>query len=221
MHLNQISRPRPHGARPPGRRPGRWPWLGAVTLAACLAAAYPAAAAVGGTAVVAGPPRPLNCGPRDYFIQCYTPRAYEVAYGVAPLLRRGIDGRGETVALPELAETPSHSGLSYTDIRPKITGGASGLVHLESFARLLVQLRRRHCADSAPSFSIASGHVTRVQNAIFCLPWPRPRPVCLGRGRPRCPPRTRSIDITHYRSSGNKNSVTETRSQAMPAFSSV
>ena len=100
------------------------------------------------------------------------PRAYEVAYGVAPLLRRGIDGRGETVALPELAETPSHSGLSYTDIRPKITGGASGLVHLESFARLLVQLRRRHCADSAPSFSIASGHVTRVQNAIFCLPCP-------------------------------------------------
>jgi subtilase family serine protease len=35
---------------------------------------------------------------------CYTPQQIEVAYGVAPLLARGIDGRGETVVLPELAE---------------------------------------------------------------------------------------------------------------------
>jgi subtilase family serine protease len=96
-------------------RSRRWRWLAATTLAACLAAAYPAAAAVGGTAA-AVPRRPLNCGPRNYFIQCYTPRAYEVAYGVAPLLRRGINGRGEAVVLPELAETPSHRGLIYTHI---------------------------------------------------------------------------------------------------------
>jgi subtilase family serine protease len=38
-----------------------------------------------------------------------------VAYGVAPLLRRGIDGRGETVALAELAQTPASPGA--TDIR--------------------------------------------------------------------------------------------------------
>ena len=36
---------------------------------------------------------------------CYTPRQLEVAYGVQPLLQRGIDGRGETVVLPELAES--------------------------------------------------------------------------------------------------------------------
>jgi subtilase family serine protease len=36
---------------------------------------------------------------------CYTPEQLEVAYGVRPLLQRGIDGRGETVVLPELAET--------------------------------------------------------------------------------------------------------------------
>jgi subtilase family serine protease len=36
---------------------------------------------------------------------CYTPRQLEVAYGVQPLLRRGTDGRGETVVLPELAES--------------------------------------------------------------------------------------------------------------------
>ncbi len=117
MHLNQISRLRPHAARPPGRRPGRRPWLAATTLAACLAAAYPAAAAAAGGTAAAAPQRPLNCGPPDYFIQCYSPRVDEVAYGVAPLLRRGIDGRGETVVLPELAETPSHRGLTYTDIR--------------------------------------------------------------------------------------------------------
>ena len=118
MHLNQISRQQPHAVRLPGRRPRRWPWLAAATLAACLAAAYPAAAAAGGTATTAAlPQRPLNCGPRDFFIQCYTPRAYEVAYGVAPLLRRGIDGRGETVVLPEVAGAPSRGGLIYTDIR--------------------------------------------------------------------------------------------------------
>ncbi len=116
MHLNQISPQRPHAARPPGRRPRRWPWLAAATLAACLAAAYPAAAAANGTAA-AQPPQPLNCGPPDFFIQCYTPRAYEVAYGVAPLLRRGIDGRGETVALPEVAAPPSSHGQISTDIR--------------------------------------------------------------------------------------------------------
>jgi Domain of unknown function (DUF5753)/Subtilase family/Helix-turn-helix len=115
MHPNQISRHRPRATRPPGRRSRRRPWLAAATLTACLAAAYPAAAAAGGTAA-AVPQRPLNCGPPDYFIQCYTPRAYEVAYGVAPLLRQGIDGRGETVVMPELAETPSRSGLTYTDI---------------------------------------------------------------------------------------------------------
>jgi subtilase family serine protease len=36
---------------------------------------------------------------------CYTPRQFEVAYGVQPLLQRGIDGRGQTVVLPELAES--------------------------------------------------------------------------------------------------------------------
>ena len=41
----------------------------------------------------------------DSVATCYTPQQLEVAYGVAPLLRRGIDGSGETVVLPELAET--------------------------------------------------------------------------------------------------------------------
>jgi subtilase family serine protease len=36
---------------------------------------------------------------------CYTPQQFEVAYGVEPLLQHGINGRGETVVLPELAES--------------------------------------------------------------------------------------------------------------------
>jgi subtilase family serine protease len=47
---------------------------------------------------------------------CYTPQQLEVAYGVRPLLQRGIDGRGETVVLPELAETQL-SPPQVTDLR--------------------------------------------------------------------------------------------------------
>ena len=57
-------------------------------------------------------------------LPCYTPRQLRVAYGIQPLLDRGIDGRGVTVALPEEAESgPARpqpvSGLlqSVTDIR--------------------------------------------------------------------------------------------------------
>jgi subtilase family serine protease len=45
---------------------------------------------------------PLDC---DSVTTCYTPEQIEVAYGIRPLLERRIDGRGETVVLPELAET--------------------------------------------------------------------------------------------------------------------
>jgi subtilase family serine protease len=41
----------------------------------------------------------------DSVATCYTPQQLQVAYGIKPLLDRGIDGRGETVVLPELAES--------------------------------------------------------------------------------------------------------------------
>jgi len=103
MHMEWISRHRPHNARPPRR----WPWLAAVPLAACLAAAYPAAAAASGTAASA----PNTCG-SGKGPSCYTPQEYQVAYGVAPLLSRGVDGSGETVVFPELA-----ASAPATDIR--------------------------------------------------------------------------------------------------------
>ena len=52
---------------------------------------------------------------------CYTPRQFRVAYGIQPLLDRGIDGRGVTVALPEEAETgPAQTFPAATDIRQDV-----------------------------------------------------------------------------------------------------
>ena len=39
-------------------------------------------------------------------LACYTPRQIRVAYGIQPLLDRGIDGRGQTVVLMDFANTP-------------------------------------------------------------------------------------------------------------------
>jgi subtilase family serine protease len=93
----------------------------AATFIACLAAGSasaaptrPARAGTAGSADRAAVAHPLLCGPPDYFIQCYSPGQYQVAYGVAPLLKRGITGSGETVVMPELAHAP---GPNYTDIR--------------------------------------------------------------------------------------------------------
>lgn len=46
---------------------------------------------------------------------CYTPHQMQVAYDVEPLLKRGIDGRGESVVLPELAYPIDH--LPESDLR--------------------------------------------------------------------------------------------------------
>jgi subtilase family serine protease len=101
------------------RRSRWWAWLAAAVAVATAAtgltaAAAPAAAARPAQAHTDGMMRPLSCGPAHYFIPCYTPKQYEVAYGVAPLLSSGITGSGETVAFPELA---NKAGPNYTDIR--------------------------------------------------------------------------------------------------------
>jgi subtilase family serine protease len=117
MHPNKISPKRPHAGRPPGRRLRRWRWLAGASLAACLIAAYPAAAAALGGTAASTAPAPLNCAPSGLAPEpCYSPQAYQKAYGVAPLLRRGITGRGETVAIFALAQTPASHG-PVTDIR--------------------------------------------------------------------------------------------------------
>jgi hypothetical protein len=74
------------------------------------------AAAVGSPAVRAG-----VAGQCDPGTTCYTPAQLQVAYGIKPLLDRGIDGRGETIVLPELAETRLDPPL-VTDLRPDMAG---------------------------------------------------------------------------------------------------
>jgi len=120
MRISWISRQQQQGATPQARTLHRWRWGAAAAVAvatsmvALTAASAPGAA--GGTTRAAPSARPgaLSCGPPGYFIQCYSPRQYQVAYGVAPLLHRGVTGRGETVVMPELANKP---GPNFTDIR--------------------------------------------------------------------------------------------------------
>jgi len=52
---------------------------------------------------------------------CYTPQQLRAAYGLRPLLDRGIDGRGETVVLPEQGEQQA-TPPSVTDIRQDLAG---------------------------------------------------------------------------------------------------
>ena len=87
------------------RRVRRTPPLVAAVAALTLGAGV-ALVAVGGSSA-GTPPTDLARG-AVYCTSstgCYTPQQFEVAYGVQPLLQRGIDGRGETVVLPELAES--------------------------------------------------------------------------------------------------------------------
>jgi subtilase family serine protease len=124
MPVEPILRLRARTVTRPGLRPRRLSAaaasVAATTLIACLAAGSAWAAPARhrpervGSADTTSGSHPLLCGPPHYFIQCYSPGQYQVAYGVAPLLISGITGRGETVVMPELANVP---GPDYTDIR--------------------------------------------------------------------------------------------------------
>lgn len=93
-------------------------------------------AAVSGTAQPSYvSPSPSSAGVCGSGVTCYTPQQLQVAYGVKPLLDRGIDGRGETVVLPELAESQLNPPL-VTDLRQDMAA-FDGLFHLPA-ARMRV-----------------------------------------------------------------------------------
>lgn len=107
-------------------------FAGVVTVAGLIAAcggSGPAAssahvarpAQTAGTAQAAGPAQPGGAAQPGLSSSClvppatcYAPRAFRAAYGISPLLERGIDGRGQTVVMPEEAEQP---GGDASDIR--------------------------------------------------------------------------------------------------------
>lgn len=60
---------------------------------------------VAGATASASAPRLSSTADCNSVTTCFTPQQIDVAYGVSPLLAKGIDGKGETVVLPELAET--------------------------------------------------------------------------------------------------------------------
>jgi subtilase family serine protease len=84
--------------------------VAATTLAAACSSSSPGSPVSPGSSASSSVSRPQaepagGTGDCDSVATCYTPQQIEVAYGVQPLMQRGIDGRGETVVLPELAET--------------------------------------------------------------------------------------------------------------------
>ena len=64
--------------------------------------------------------------------QCYAPRQFLVAYGIQPLLDRGITGRGVTVVLPEEAETGPARPEPITDIGQSVTDIRKDLADFDS-----------------------------------------------------------------------------------------
>ena len=85
--------------------------LAGIALLTVAAARTPGKAGAASASVSASSP-----DARCRMTACYSPRQFEVAYGVQPLLERRIDGRGETVVLPELAESQL-SPPQVTDLR--------------------------------------------------------------------------------------------------------
>jgi hypothetical protein len=83
----------------------------------CSSASRPQAGPASGTAG-------STSGPADcrFAATCYTPQQLEAADGVQPLLQRGIDGRGQTAVLPELAESQLSPPL-VTDLRQDYRAG--------------------------------------------------------------------------------------------------
>jgi subtilase family serine protease len=69
------------------------------------------------TAPVPSPPGAVSADCLASRPPCYAPRQLRVAYGIQPLLDRGITGRGQTVVLPEFPPSAAGSPPAVTDIQ--------------------------------------------------------------------------------------------------------
>ena len=91
--------------------------LAAASSQSCSSASRPQAGPARGSA--GSTSGPAGCGSAA---TCYTPQQLEAADGVQPLLKRGIDGRGQTAVLPERAESQLSPPL-VTDLRQDYQAG--------------------------------------------------------------------------------------------------
>jgi subtilase family serine protease len=107
----------------------------AALLATACSPAQTGAASSGGPARQSAAPPPSSTADCNSLTTCYTPQQLQVAYGIKPLLGRGINGRGETVVLPELAESRLSPPL-VTDMRQDM-GAFDNMFHLPA-ARMRV-----------------------------------------------------------------------------------
>jgi len=67
---------------------------------------------------------------------CYTPQAFRVAYGIQPLLDRGIDGRGETVTVLDVAPPPRATTTQPPAQGPNVGDIRQDLAAFDSMFRL-------------------------------------------------------------------------------------
>src|SRR6266702_3959675 len=110
----------------------------AALLATACGPAQTGAASSGGPARQPPAPPPRSTADCNSVTTCYTPQQLQVAYGIRPLLDRGINGRGETVVLPELAESRLNPPL-VTDMRQDMAA-FDNMFHLPA-ARMRVVTR--------------------------------------------------------------------------------
>ena len=101
--VNPMNPSSSHASEPLSRNVSR-KWAVAATGASLLVGGL-CLFGTGGSASASLGPRLSATSDCNSVTTCFTPQQIDVAYGVAPLLAKGIDGKGETVILPELAET--------------------------------------------------------------------------------------------------------------------
>jgi subtilase family serine protease len=100
-------------------------WLSLVASAAVLLVLGCGGCSGGSSSVVASPASVAGTGACGSLATCYSPAQIRVAYGIQPLADRGIDGRGQTVVLPELAEqrlSPGVNAAAVSDIGQDLAG---------------------------------------------------------------------------------------------------
>jgi subtilase family serine protease len=87
-------------------------WINLAAPAAVLLVLGCGGCSGGSSSVAARPTYSLvGTGACGSLATCYSPAQIRVAYGIQPLTDRGIDGRGQTVVLPELAEQRLSPGV--------------------------------------------------------------------------------------------------------------